>query len=173
MKAAIRLITFLIIIFAFFAWLNNAVLWPWTGIRYVANSEYVCAARWTAHGYDSWGIEYSYGRQFQSNGTLKNLWHFPTWRRAHWKFSIVDVLIRGGSGCKWTNKLTLRSLKSWMGRCSRWIEILSWQTYCMTRELNPFVAIDDNEDGIAAVTAKQRGGVNVIKTNRRASHEKQ
>lgn len=27
--------------------------------------------------YRAWWINYSYGRQFQSDGSLKNLWHFP------------------------------------------------------------------------------------------------
>ena len=74
-----------ILLLAATVWLNNAVLWLWTGIRYIANSEYVCVARWSAQGYDSWGFEYSHGHQFQSDGTRKNLWHYPTWRRAHWE----------------------------------------------------------------------------------------
>ena len=66
------------------AWLNNAWFWVWTGVRYAVNSEYVCVMQWSEHGYDSWGFEYSHGHQYHPDGTVKNLWHYPTWRRCHW-----------------------------------------------------------------------------------------
>ena len=86
------------------ACLNQMILWPITGIRYTINSEYICVMRWTTHGYDSWGFEYSHGHQYQSNGIRKNLWHYPTWRRAHWKFSSLskatdDTVTNVNSGC--------------------------------------------------------------------------
>jgi len=66
-------------------WINNAVLWPFTGIRYSINSESARLMRWTDAGYDSWGWDYSAGHQYQPDGTWKNLWHRPTWRHARWR----------------------------------------------------------------------------------------
>ena len=64
-------------------WLNQSVLWVWTGVRIACNSEYVSVMRWSDGSYDSWGFSYSHGHQF--DGTRwRNLWHWPKWRRAHW-----------------------------------------------------------------------------------------
>jgi len=81
-KLAITMAVIIAVIVA--AWLNNAWFWVWTGVRYSVNSEYVCVMQWSEHGYDSWGFEYSHGHQYHPDGTVKNLWHYPTWRRCHW-----------------------------------------------------------------------------------------
>jgi len=65
-------------------WLNQSVLWVYTGVRWACNSEYVRVMRWTDGGYDSWGIDYSHGHQFDGTRWL-NLWHWPTWHRARWR----------------------------------------------------------------------------------------
>ena len=72
------------VIFVGMIWINQVFLWPFTGIRFSCNSEYTSIMRWTDGGYDSWGFEYSHGHQFDGE-TWKNLWHFPTWRRASFK----------------------------------------------------------------------------------------
>ena len=33
----------------------------------------------TRDGYHSFGFEYSYGQQWQPDGTWKNIWHRPRW----------------------------------------------------------------------------------------------
>ena len=65
-------------------WLNQSVLWVYTGVRLACNSEHVRVMHWTDGGYDSWGFDYSRGHQF--DGThWRNLWHWPTWHRARWR----------------------------------------------------------------------------------------
>jgi hypothetical protein len=65
----------------FLLWVNNSILWPFTGIRYCLNSEYVRVIYMTPNSYRSWGLDYSYGLQCQENGSFKNLWHFPKWHK--------------------------------------------------------------------------------------------
>ena len=65
-------------------WINNAILWPFTGLRYSVTSESAIIMHVTPHSYDAWGFDYSDGHQF--DGTVwRNLWHRPTWHRSHWK----------------------------------------------------------------------------------------
>ena len=81
MKAMVRCFI-AVAILAGLLWLNQSALCVYTGVLWACNSEYICIMRWTEGGYDSWGIEYSHGHQF--DGThWRNLWHWPTWRRAH------------------------------------------------------------------------------------------
>lgn len=83
MKAMVRC-SVVVAILAALMWLNQSVLWPFTGVRLACNSEYVRVMHWTAGEYDSWGFDYSNGRQF--DGTRwRNLFHWPTWHRARWR----------------------------------------------------------------------------------------
>lgn len=66
-------------------YLNQAFFWRFTGVGMAANAEYVRIMRWTDGGYDSWGFDYSFGRQMMPDGTLRNLWCWPSWHRAHWR----------------------------------------------------------------------------------------
>ena len=65
-------------------WLNQSVLWVYTGVRLACNSEYVRVMRWIDGGYDSWGFDYSHGHQFDGQ-TWRNLWHWPKWHRVRWR----------------------------------------------------------------------------------------
>ena len=64
-------------------WINQSIMWPVTGVRMACNSEYLRVMRRTTRSYDSWGFDYSDGHQFDGE-TWENLWHWPTWHRAHW-----------------------------------------------------------------------------------------
>ena len=84
MKAMVRCFI-AVAILAGLLWLNQSVLWVYTGVRLACNSEYVRVMHWIdGGGYDSWGFDYSHGHQF--DGThWRNLWHWPTWHHARFR----------------------------------------------------------------------------------------